>query len=304
MKHNYCATIGFFDGVHRGHQYLISQLARLAHATGREALVVTFDRHPRQVVHADYVPQLLTTTSTKVRLLAATAADRVEVLHFDEAMARLSARDFMREVLLERYGATLLLTGYDNRFGHNRAESFVDYVRYGKEMGMEVVGGEPVDIDGKRVSSSLIRRLLVEGNVVEANHCLGRPFAIEGNVVHGFQEGRRIGFPTANIVPTMADGLIPQSGVYAARASVEGGAWLPAMVNIGTNPTFARQKLTIEAHLIGFEGDIYNHPITVEFIERMRGERRFANADELKAQLLADQSEALRIIDIEKPILL
>lgn len=304
MKHNYCATIGFFDGVHRGHQYLIRQLAQLAHTTGREALVVTFDRHPRQVVHADYVPQLLTTTSTKVRLLAATAADRVEVLHFDEAMARLSARDFMREVLLERYGATLLLTGYDNRFGHNRAESFADYVRYGKEMGMEVVGGEPVDIDGMRVSSSLIRRLLVEGNVVEASHCLGRPFAIEGNVGHGFQEGRRLGFPTANVVPTMADGLVPQGGVYAARASVEGGVWLPAMVNIGTNPTFARQRLTIEAHLIGFEGDIYNRPITVEFIERMRGEQRFANADELKEQLLADQSEALRIIDIEKPILL
>ena len=295
MKHDYCATIGFFDGVHRGHQFLISQLAELAHSTNREALVITFDRHPRQVVHADYVPQLITTPQRKVKLLAATAADRVEVLHFDATMAQLSARDFMCEVLSARYGATLLLTGYDNRFGHNRAETFDDYVRYGREIGMEVVGGNAIDVDDMRVSSSLVRRLLAEGDITEANCCLGRRFAIEGRVAHGFQEGRRLGFPTANVVPDMPEQIIPQNGVYAARVSIESGEWLPAMVNIGTNPTFSRQQLTIEAHIIDFSGDIYNRPIAVEFVRRMRGERRFASVDELRAQLVVDRSEALAL---------
>ena len=126
MRYDYCATIGFFDGVHRGHQFMIDSLTEMAHARGRQSLVITFDRHPRQVVHADYIPQLLTTADEKLQLLQATAADRIEVLHFDTEMAQLSAYEFMRRVLHEKYGVALLLTGYDNRFGHNRAEGFAD----------------------------------------------------------------------------------------------------------------------------------------------------------------------------------
>lgn len=291
MRNEYCATIGFFDGVHRGHQFMIDSLTTMAHAQGRQSLVITFDRHPRQVVHADYVPQLITTTDEKLQLLHATAADRIEVLHFDAQMAQLSAYEFMRQVLHEKYGVAMLLTGYDNRFGHNRAEGFADYVRYGEEMGMEVLQNTPIDIDGLRVSSSLIRRLIVEGNITEASNCMGHPYSITGSVAHGFQEGRRIGFPTANIVPESAEKLVPGNGVYATRVSVEGGEWMPAMLNIGTNPTFQRQQTTIEAHIIGFEDDIYGRKVRVEFGRKLRDEQRFESVEALQKQLEADKKE-------------
>lgn len=291
MRNEYCATIGFFDGVHRGHQFMIDSLTTMAHAQGRQSLVITFDRHPRQVVHADYVPQLITTTDEKLQLLHATAADRIEVLHFDAQMAQLSAYEFMRQVLHEKYCVAMLLTGYDNRFGHNRAEGFADYVRYGEEMGMKVLQNTPIDIDGLRVSSSLIRRLIVEGNITEANNCLGHPYSITGSVAHGFQEGRRIGFPTANIVPESAEKLVPGNGVYTTRVSVEGGEWMPAMLNIGTNPTFQRQQTTIEAHIIGFDGDIYGRKVRVEFGRKLRDEQRFESVEALQKQLEADKKE-------------
>lgn len=291
MRNEYCATIGFFDGVHRGHQFMIDSLTTMAHAQGRQSLVITFDRHPRQVVHADYVPQLITTTDEKLQLLHATAADRIEVLHFDAQMAQLSAYEFMRQVLHEKYGVAMLLTGYDNRFGHNRAEGFADYVRYGEEMGMKVLQNTPIDIDGMRVSSSLIRRLIAEGNITEASNCMGHPYSITGSVAHGFQEGRRIGFPTANIVPESAEKLVPGNGVYATRVSVEGGEWMPAMLNIGTNPTFQRQQTTIEAHIIGFEGDIYGRKVRVEFGRKLRDEQRFESVEALQKQLETDKKE-------------
>jgi len=291
MRNEYCATIGFFDGVHRGHQFMIDSLTTMAHAQGRQSLVITFDRHPRQVVHADYVPQLITTTDEKLQLLHATAADRIEMLHFDAQMAQLSAYEFMRQVLHEKYGVAMLLTGYDNRFGHNRAEGFADYVRYGEEMGMKVLQNTPIDIDGMRVSSSLIRRLIVEGNITEASNCMGHPYSITGSVAHGFQEGRRIGFPTANIVPESAEKLVPGNGVYATRVSVEGGEWMPAMLNIGTNPTFQRQQTTIEAHIIGFEGDIYGRKVRVKFGRKLRDEQRFESVEALQKQLEADKKE-------------
>ena len=296
MRNEYCATIGFFDGVHRGHQYMIDSLTAAAHTRGEQSLVITFDQHPRQVVHSSYVPQLITTTEEKTTLLHATSADRIEVLHFDAELAKLSAYEFMHNVLHKRYGVTMLLTGYDNRFGHNRSEGFDDYVRYGKEIGIEVAQNMPIDIDGMRVSSSLIRRLLAEGNITEANHCLGRPYSITGSVAHGFEEGRRIGFPTANIVPNSAEKLIPQRGVYATRASIEGGEWLPAMLNIGTNPTFQRQSLTIEAHIIGFEGNIYDKQVRVEFCKKLRDEQQFESIEALRRQLYADREATLEAI--------
>lgn len=296
MRNEYCATIGFFDGVHRGHQFMIDSLTTMAHAQGRQSLVITFDRHPRQVVHADYVPQLITTTDEKLQLLHATAADRIEVLHFDAQMAQLSAYEFMRQMLHEKYGVAMLLTGYDNRFGHNRTEGFADYVRYGEEMGMKVLQNTPIDIDGLRVSSSLIRRLIVEGNITEASNCMGHPYSITGCVAHGFQEGRRIGFPTANIVPESAEKLVPGNGVYATRVSVEGSEWMPAMLNIGTNPTFQRQQTTIEAHIIGFEGDIYGRKVRVKFGRKLRDEQRFESVEALQKQLEADKKEVLMVL--------
>ena len=260
-KDAFCATIGFFDGVHRGHQFVINQLKEIAKDRRMKSMIITFDQHPRQVVHADYVPQLITSTDNKLQLLEDTGVDHVEVLHFDM---------------------------HDNRFGHNRAEGFDDYAAYGKEMGIDVLLNTPIDIDGMRVSSSLVRRLLVTGDVSKACQCLGRPFRIIGNVVHGFEEGRKMGFPTANIVPICTEQLIPQTGAYGVSVSIDGGENMPAMMNIGNNPTFQRNCQTLEAHIIGFDGDIYGHQISVDFIQRLRGEKRFDSIDELMLQLHKD----------------
>ena len=294
--HGYCATIGFFDGVHRGHQFLISKLTEMAHASGRKSMVITFDRHPRQVVQTDYVPRLITSLDEKLRLLAATDADRVETLHFDAAMAALPARLFMQNVLHDRLGVSLLMTGYDNRFGHNRSEGFEEYVRFGREMGMEVVQAPPLDVSGMRVSSSLVRRLIAEkGDVANANLCLGHPFAIEGRVVEGFQEGRKIGFPTANIQPAEPCQLVPRMGLYAARVSIEGGEWHKALLNVGNNPTFCRDHVSLEAHILDFEADIYGKTIRVETDRWMREERRFNSIDDLRRQLEKDREAIIHM---------
>ena len=289
-----CATIGFFDGVHRGHQFVIERLRRMARESGMRSMAITFDRHPREVVHAGYTPQLITPTGEKLRLLRLTGVDSIEVLTFDADMARLSARDFMRQVLRDRLGVARLLIGYDNRFGHNRAEGFDDYVAYGREMGIDVVHNTPVDIDGLRVSSSAIRRLISGGDVAEAARCLGHAFKIEGTVVRGFQEGRRLGFPTANIQPDCKEQIMPLTGVYDVSVAIGGGSPMPAMLNIGTNPTFQRGQQTIEAHIIGFHGDIYGSHVSVEFRRRLRGERRFGSVEELKNQLERDRDEILK----------
>ena len=291
-----CATIGFFDGVHRGHQFVINRLRSMAGEAGMQSAVITFDRHPRQVVHPDYVPQLITPTPEKLRLLALTGTDRVEVLAFDAAMSQLTAREFMQRVLSERFGVRRLLIGYDNRFGHNRAEGFAEYAAYGREMGIEVIENTPIDVDGMRVSSSLVRRLIAAGDVAGAARCLGREFCMEGRVEHGFQEGRQLGFPTANIAPACSEQIVPKTGVYAVRTSVDGGPWLPAMMNIGTNPTFGRDRVTLEAHIIGFDGDIYGRTVRTKYVCRMRDERRFDSIDALRRQLETDRETASAIV--------
>lgn len=295
MEHNasFAATIGFFDGVHKGHQFLINRLNEMAHRIGQQSMVITFDRHPRQVVHADYVPQLITPLNEKLRLLNLTGANRIEVLHFDTSMAALSAHDFMLEVLHRQLGVGTLLIGYDNRFGHNRAEDFDDYLRYGHDMGINVVQNTPIDVEGMRVSSSLVRRLLAEGDVSTAATFLGRRFEIEGTVEHGFAEGRKIDFPTANLHPDCGCQLLPSDGVYTTRICVDGGPWLKAMTNIGTNPTFERSRQTIETHIIDFNANIYGQHARIEFCQRLRGEQKFGSVEELKAQLQRDREATL-----------
>jgi riboflavin kinase / FMN adenylyltransferase len=290
------ATIGFFDGVHLGHQHLISQVRAEAQRLGLASAVVTFATHPRQVVNADYVPQLLTSLQQKLELLAQTGVDEAVVLPFDRHMASLSAHDFMQQLLKVQINAHTLITGYDNRFGHNRAEGFADYVRYGETMGMQVLQGKALTLHDVNVSSSAVRRMLCEGRAADAARFLGRCYTIEGRVEQGFHEGRRMGFPTANIAPTLPEQLIPQSGVYAAHLQIAQGPWLPAMINVGSCPTFGRNRSTIEAHIIGFEGDIYGSTVTAAFVGRLRDERRFDSAEALKTQLAVDRQQALNLL--------
>ena len=293
---SYAATIGFFDGVHRGHRYVLQQLCRQAEEHSLPSMAITFDRHPRQVVDTSWHPLLLTTLDEKIELLRQTNVDLLVVLPFDEQMARLSARDFMRLVLKERLGVSLLLTGYDNRFGHRTADSredFHDYVRYGGETGIEVTAATA--LPGGHVSSSSIRRLLSEGYVGEAAKCLGRPYSLSGTVGHGFEEGRKMGFPTANMTLD-ACRLIPADGVYAVsvRLSPLTSHLSPliGITNIGMRPTFDGHQRTIETHILDFEGDLYGQDISIEFVARLRDEQHFESTEELAQQMARDAETA------------
>lgn len=300
----FAATIGVFDGVHQGHRYLIGNLQKEAARRGLKAMVITFARHPRQVLCPDWHPQLLCTPEEKMALLQQSGADRIEVLPFDAAMARLSAHDFMQQVLQERLGVSLLLTGYDNHFGHREKaaghdEGFDDYHRYGQELGIEVVGALPLSRDGLRFSSSLVRRLLAEeGDVATANRCLGRCYSLSGSVVHGEQIGRRLGFPTANLQPADDCKLIPKEGVYAVMATIAGVADQPlrGMMNIGRRPTFNGRQTTLEVNLFDFDGDLYGQHLNIAFVARLRDECHFDSAEALVSQMRADKQQVEQIL--------
>ena len=284
------ATIGFFDGVHIGHCHLINMLKKVARERGVEACVITFDRHPRQVVQPEWCPEMLTTLEEKTQLLEATGIDRCEVLHFDREMANQSAHDFMQHTLKEKMGVSILVTGYDNRFGHNRSEGFEDYVRYGKEIGIEVIKGEELTDGSNNVSSSSIRRMLKEGRIEDATRCLGREYQLTGTVVGGEHIGRTIGFPTANIRPDDSSKLIPANGVYAVDVWSEAGDINRerAMLNIGTRPTFNGTATTIEVHIPHFAGNLYGSTLSIAFLRKIREERKFDSPEALVEQLNKD----------------
>ena len=284
------ATIGFFDGVHIGHCHLINMLKKVARERGVKSCVITFDRHPRQVVQPEWCPEMLTTLEEKIQLLEATGIDRCEVLHFDREMANQSAYDFMLHTLKERLGVSILVTGYDNRFGHNRSEGFEDYVRYGKEIGIAVIKGEELTDGSNNVSSSSIRRMLKEGRIEDATRCLGREYQLTGTVVGGEHIGRTIGFPTANIRGNDSSKLIPGNGVYAVDVWCQAGDInrKRAMLNIGTRPTFNGTATTIEVHIPHFAGNLYGSTLSIAFLRKIREERKFDSPEALVEQLNKD----------------
>ena len=303
----YAATIGTFDGIHLGHQSVVSQLRAAASARGLRSMVITFERHPRQVLQPEWKPKLLTTLNEKTELFAQMGIDVLVVLRFDLAMSTLSSRQFMEQVLKRDLGVELLLMGYDNHFGNDRSACFNDYVAYGRELDMEVLCGEPADVNGLRASSTLVRNLLEEGRVAQAALCLGRPNSLTGRVVHGQQIGRQLGFPTANILPDDPFHLIPAPGVYAVRIAVlpddpapadglpsplPDDALLQGMMNIGTRPTFNGQRTTLETHIFDFTGNLYDCRLTIFFIGRLRDEQAFASPQDLAAQMHRDAIEA------------
>ena len=294
------ATIGFFDGVHRGHQFLISHLVETARQDGMPAVVITFDEHPRKVLQSDYQPEMLSTLDSKLLLLSKTEVDDAVVLHFTREMAAMSAREFMQQVLHDHLHVKKLFIGYDHRFGHNREETFDDYVCYGKEMGIEVIKSQAYSMNGINISSSVIRSFLKEGEVDMANLCLGYPYTIIGKVVNGYHEGRKLGFPTANLDLSHFGQMIPAPGVYAVKARLEGTVvWKQGMMNIGIRPTFDGKQLTLETHIFNFEGDIYDQLLLVSFVKRIRGERKFESPEELAAQLKEDEQMIINLFEEE-----
>ena len=298
------ATIGFFDGVHRGHRFLIRQLTRYAVGHDLASLLVTFRTHPRQVMQAAYQPQLQTTYDEKCGQLATTGADYCLTLDFTTALAALSARRFMAEILKEKLSVKVLVIGYDHRFGHDRSEGFAEYVEYGRELGMEVVRADAFAMSEVNVSSSMVRACLAEGEVGIAARCLTRPYEITGRVVHGFHVGHELGFPTANIQVEDSQKLIPKNGVYAVwvkgKIGGEEHVW-GGMLNIGLRPTMENgENRTIEVHLLDFAGDLYGCRLTLSFVRRLRDERKFRNKGELVHQLREDEAMVRMILNKEQ----
>lgn len=285
------ATIGSFDGVHRGHRCLLNQVRGIADERGLKAVAVTFALSPRKVLGgSDMAP--LNGVEERVKLLREVGMDDVCVLHFTREMAGMTARDFMQQVLRDQLGVAVLVIGYDHRFGCNRADGFDDYVRYGCELGIEVVRGEVCMEGDEAVSSTRIRQCLMEGRVDEAAQLLGYNYKLCGTVVGGYRVGRKIGFPTANIGVEGGEKLLPADGVYAVLVTDNDGSQLAGMLNIGHRPTVNNgAERSIEVHILDFEGDLYGKSLCIEFVERLREERSFASLDELTAQLAADRKK-------------
>jgi len=297
-SNRYAATIGFFDGVHLGHVHLLESLKSIAKERGLKSMAITFPEHPRQILQSDYRPRLLSTPEEKMQRLEQTGIDYCFPLHFTSALAALDAETFMTDFLQKKLGVCTLLVGHDHHFGHDTNLTVEDYRRIGNKIGMEVIPSDAFLYEGAPISSSRIRRELVAGNVKAANDMLGYRYTISGTVIHGMQNGRKMGFPTANLGPYCEFMQIPADGVYSALATVDGETW-PAMLNIGFRPTFEGKARTIEAHLLGFDRDIYFHELTLEFVDFLRPERRFESPQELAAQLEADRNQVRQTVKLK-----
>lgn len=289
------ATIGMFDGVHVGHRSVLAFLRSEAGRRGLSSAAITFRRHPQAVLHPDVDFPVLMTLEAKLEALAETGIDYAIVLDFDKQLSELSAREFIR-LIRDTYGVRLLLVGYDHRFGHNRSDTFADYVDYGRELGVEVMQTPELDTPLGHVSSSVIRRLVAAGDVVLAAQMLSRPYRLEGTVVGGFKNGRKLGYPTANIALADRSLLLPKNGVYAVRVHVDGTLY-GGMLNVGVRPTFnGSGKVSVEVNIFDFDRDIYGSAIAVDFVAHVRDERRMGSLDELLAQLAADKMQIQEIL--------
>ncbi len=300
-------TIGAYDGVHLGHQAVIGEVRDRAGAEGRRSAVVTFDRHPAQVIRPDSAPLLLTDLDQRLELLADTGLDYALVVRFDQERAEETAEDFVRSVLVDCLRASSVVVGEDFHFGHQRHGTVALLHEMGAELGFDVLGHKLVGADGSaarddaQVSSTAIRRALHEGRLVDANLMLGRPHQMRGVVVPGDRRGRTLGFPTANVAipPEM---LMPADGIYAGwlRQSAEGDEGLsrPAAIYVGKRPTFYddRAMTLLEVHVLDFSGDLYGQSVEVHFTHRIRADARFASLDELAAQLRADCDRARQLL--------
>jgi riboflavin kinase/FMN adenylyltransferase len=298
-------TIGFYDGVHLGHQAVIAEVRRRAALLGIPATVVTFDRHPAAVVRPESAPRLLTDLDQKLELLAATGIDRCLVITFDETRSQEPADDFVQTVLVDGLGAKVVIVGEDFHFGHQR-KGTTDLLReLGARHGYEVdtiplldATGVPA-LDGDKASSTSIRHALVQGQLEEANAMLGRPHEVRGVVAHGDARGRELGFPTANVsVP--GDILLPADGIYAGWFQRADGTALPTAISLGRRPTFyveAHASL-LEAHILDFSGDLYDEAVRVRFVARLRGEEKFDGIEALVAQIQLDCDQARQILGV------
>lgn len=292
---NVVVTIGTFDGVHLGHKVIINQLKKAAEELEGESVLLTFFPHPRMVVFPDDNElKLLNTIEERKELLEKAGIDHLIVHPFSKAFSRLTALEFVRDILVNRLNVKKLVIGYDHHFGRNREGSFEDLVEFGEVYGFSVEEIPAQDIQQINVSSTKIRTSLLAGEIHAATKFLGYPYFVNGTVVKGDKIGREIGFPTANIKPDETYKLIPKNGVYAVKVIVNEKEY-EGMLNIGIRPTLKGKKETIEVNIFDFDEEIYGQKIQVKFYERIRDEQPFEDLNELKNQLNIDKSKTIQI---------
>lgn len=290
-------TLGTFDGVHVGHTKIIERLLNSS-SEEEQSLILTFFPHPRMVLQKESDIKLLNTIEERTQLLEKAGLQNLIIHPFDQAFSRLTAEEFVKNILVDIFNIKKIIIGHDHRFGRNRTANIDDLILYGKEYGFDVVQISAQEIDEVSISSTKIRNALNEGKITLANEYLGYNYFFSGTVIHGKKLGRTIGFPTANLQIEETYKLIPAIGVYAVKCIV-GSQKINGMLNIGTNPTVEGQKLSIEVHLLDFDGDLYEQKITVELVQRIRDEQKFSSVDDLKAQLHKDALFARQLFENE-----
>jgi len=290
-------TVGTFDGVHRGHIEVLNRLDAAAAERDALSVLVTFDPHPLRIVRPEAAPPLLTTPSEKIEILAQTSLDRVAFLHFTPVLAAYEPREFVEQILIGRLDMKYLVIGYDHGFGKGRSgdADALREIAVDLGFGMEVV--DAVESEGAHVSSSRIRSELQQGDVRAAALALGRPYGLTGTVVRGEGQGRKLGFPTANLGLGDADKLVPHEGIYAVRAALRDRR-VDGVLHLGPRPTFAGLPPSIELHLFDFDGDLYGDRVRVDFIERIRDIARFDSADALVHAMEADCQRARGLLRV------
>ena len=282
-------ALGVFDGVHLAHRAILGTAVARARAEGLVALACTFDRHPMEVLHPDRAPAPITTLEERLGLIAETGVSATMVLAFTRELAAVEPEAFVKDILLTRLRAREVVVGFNHRFGRGARGDARMLEALAERLGFQAHVVPPLEVDGVPVSSTEIRALLQRGDVARAARFLGRAYAIAGTVTEGAGRGRTLGFPTANVAADRPV-LVPL-GVYLGRVSVEGRLW-PAVVNLGVRPTFGETTVAIEAHLLNFSGDLYGRPLRLEFLDRIRDEKRFGSVDELRAQIARDIAAA------------
>lgn len=290
------ATVGTFDGIHRGHWEVLQKIRARADATDRRSVLVTFDPHPLRVLRPEKAPKLLTTPVEKKEILAESGLQYAVFLSFTEALSRYEPKRFVEEILLARLGVEELVIGYDHGFGRDRSGDPDTLVRIGRELGFGVDVVPPVSSGGEPVSSSRIREAISHGHVEEAASSLGRPYSVRGVVVRGEGRGRHLGFPTANLAVADGEKLVPPPGIYAVRGVLRSGTEAGAL-HLGPRPTFIGSPPSIELHLLDFDRDIYGEEVRVDFVRYLRPVRPFASVAALVDQMREDVEAARRAVD-------
>lgn len=286
-------SMGNFDGIHLGHQALLQRVVQEAKSQGGRSVVLTFEPHPLKILAPERAPRLILAHKDKMRLFQSSGVEVVIIQAFNPTFANIEAEEFVRHYLIDRLKVHKIWVGRDLRFGKGRKGRVEDLIRWGAEGGLKVGIVEPIQLEGARISSSRIRKLIEQGDVHEVHRFLGRYHFVSGRVAPGHQRGRNLGFPTANIVTRIE--VLPLDGIYATFLQVDGRLW-PSVTNVGFNPTFGEGPRTIESYIFDFQEDLYGQQVSLFFIKRIREEKKFPSPDLLVKQMKKDVLSAQEIL--------